>query len=128
MKKVINTATDPKPEWLMGGNPSAIEAQEAQGQRELTRSKQEGIVQQLPVKINSGGKNAKDEYEKMGIKVIGKTKGDDQFYDVKLPVAWNINPTDHPMWSTLFDEHGKKRATIFYKAAFYDREAFVNIV
>jgi hypothetical protein len=30
------------------------------------------------------------------------------------------------MWSHLLDEKGRKRASIFYKAAFYDRSARIN--
>jgi len=31
------------------------------------------------------------------------------------------------MWSYLHDEHGRERCAIFYKAAFYDRDAFLTI-
>ena len=30
------------------------------------------------------------------------------------------------MWNNLYDEKGRKRANFFYKAAFYDRDAFIN--
>lgn len=46
-KKVKNTAKNPRFEWLFGGNPNAIEAQEQQGQKELLESSQ------LPIKVNS---------------------------------------------------------------------------
>ena len=31
------------------------------------------------------------------------------------------------MWSDLLDAHGRKRAAIFYKAAFYDRSATISL-
>ena len=104
---------------MFGGNPGAIEAQEANGQRELVNSSQ------LPAK---GDRNVdvKAQYEKMGIKVIGETKGDDLFLDVELPSGWKLQPTEHSMHSHLIDDLGRKRAGIFYKAAFYDRKADVN--
>ena len=60
------------------------------------------------------------------IQVVGPSKGDDLFTDVKLPQGWRIQPTNHSMWSDLLDEAGVKRAAIFYKAAFYDRSAFIR--
>ena len=30
------------------------------------------------------------------------------------------------MWNELYDNKNRKRATFFYKAAFYDRDAFIN--
>lgn len=121
--KITNTENSPRPEWLMGGNPNAIEAQEKQGQDELTAKRE---ICQLPAKINPNGW-PEHEYPKLGIEVIGRTKGDNLFFDVRLPKGWEIKPTAHSMWSELVDETGKERASIFYKAAFYDREAFINI-
>ena len=31
------------------------------------------------------------------------------------------------MWSDLLDDKGVKRGSIFYKAAFYDRSAFLRL-
>lgn len=119
MKKITDTTKNPTPHWLMGGNPSAIEAQEKQGQSELVQSSQ------LPIKGNSPfGLDPKSQYEAIGIKVIGSS--DDLFYDVELPAGWNLKPTDHPMWSHLYDHKGGNRASIFYKASFYDRDSFIN--
>lgn len=119
--KTTNTKKDPKPQWLMGGNPDAIEAQESQGQSELIAS------EQLPRKCNyPRGCNAAEQYHKMGIKVFTTSKGDDLFLGVKLPEGWSKQATDHSMWNNLVDDKGRIRATFFYKAAFYDRDAFVN--
>ena len=98
-------------------NPSgAIERSEARGQQLLVNS------ETLPHKFNSG---TREQFEKMGI-VFGE-KADDIFSFVTLPQGWKKVATDHSMWSKLLDEQGRERASIFYKAAFYDRDAFLNI-
>lgn len=51
---------------------------------------------------------------------------DDLFWNVTLPDGWEIKATNHDMWNELYDDKGRIRATIFYKAAFYDRDAFIN--
>lgn len=66
----------------------------------------------------------KSQYEKMGIEIVSEY--DDLFYNIKLPDGWEIKATDHSMWNELFDDKGRKRADFFYKAAFYDRNAFIN--
>ena len=118
MKKILNTNKKERhPEWTLGGNPSAIENQEAQGQKMLCESSQ------LP--RTDGFKDIKEEYERIGIKVIGPSKDDDLFYDVILPKGWKIEPAEHSMWSKLSNEKGEEVASIFYKAAFYDRSAHI---
>lgn len=66
----------------------------------------------------------KNQYSKMGINVVDVY--DDLFYTVQLPKDWEIKPTDHTMWSDVFDNKGRKRMNYFYKCAFYDRSSFVN--
>lgn len=106
--------------WLCGGNPSAIELQEAQGQQELVNSCE------LPCKLGMGG-TAYPTYAKMGIVVLGdRTDQEQLFIEVRLPEGWRIIPTDHVMWSELVDGNDRKRASIFYKAAFYDRNAHIS--
>jgi len=109
--------------WLFGGNPNAIERQEKEGQDQLVQSSIEK-TQQLP--INGNGCDALEIYKLFGFEVLGKSEGDDIFYDVKMPEGWRIEPTNHSMWSNLVDPNGGKRASIFYKAAFYDRSSFIN--
>ena len=89
MKKIKNTSKSPKLDWLFGGNPNAILNQEKEGQNQLVESSYNENIQQLPVKGENG------LYEKLGIKIIGKSKNDDIFYDVNLPKGWKIKPTDH---------------------------------
>ena len=73
---------------------------EARGQRELCRSSQ------LP------RRHLTDRAEALGIRVLDE--GDDPlFCDVELP-------------GRLVDASGRKVAELFYKAAHYDRDAFVS--
>ena len=132
---------------MEGENPSmAIENQEKRGQQMVVRN------QRLPKKTNdhcvpdefsfkgirsgtsweerreiitrNNYEYTKSQYEKMGITIVGEY--DDLFYNVQLPEGWEIKATDHPMWNDLFDDKGRKRANFFYKATFYDRDAFIN--
>jgi hypothetical protein len=109
-----------------GGSPSgAIEAQEAAGQRELC-----GTTTRLPSDFNEYGDGAgkgKAALEAAGVKFLGPVEGDDLFLQVELPPGWKVEPTDHSMWSALKDGHGRKRAGVFYKAAFYDRKAHIHV-
>jgi len=53
--------------------------------------------------------------------------GKDLFIECVMPAGWKKVPTDHSMWSNLLDDKGRIRANIFYKAAFYDRDAFMDM-
>lgn len=98
--------------------PAGITAQEYRGQQELKNAKQ------LP---NCPETTTKDCLERWGIKFLGPVKGDKLFQHVILPEGWMIKPTDHSMWSDLLDDKGYKRASIFYKASFHDRDASISI-
>lgn len=132
---------------MEGENPSkAIENQERRGQQSVVRN------QRLPKKLNDYSvprevrwngieesmdwnethkiqtqnniEYTKQQYERMGITIVEEY--DDLFWNVTLPEGWEIKATDHSMWNNLFDDKGRKRANFFYKAAFYDRDAFIN--
>lgn len=100
-----------------GSADAPILAQEANGQRELVRGSQ------LP-RTGLFGAN-RPKWEAIGFKILGEDneKGDRLFVDVEIPEGWSKRPTNHPMWSDLIDDRGRKRASVFYKAAFYDRNA-----
>lgn len=104
---------------ICSGSPTEfIERQEAQGQRSLVQS------ETLPVDIIDG---KKEDLEKSGIKFLGEVPGDELFQFVELPEGWKKQATNHSMWSKLFDDKGRERASIFYKDAFYDRAAHLSI-
>ena len=117
-KKITNTAKDEvRPDWIMGGNPNAILNQEARGQDELVNS------MQLPVDIRGDRKILEQD----GVQFGAVSSNDPLFCHVTLPSGWVKRKTDHSMWSELVDASGNVRANIFYKAASYDRDAFMNI-
>lgn len=89
---------------------------EKRGQDDLVRSAK------LPRKCE---RCTRQQLEQMGI-VFGEDI-DDLFVAVVLPDGWKLQPTDHSMWSDLLDEKGRCRALVFFKAAFYDREAFISL-
>ena len=126
-KKITNTENSPEWGWVMGGNPRAIEEQERQGQQELVEASYNVDTQQLPRNCNfPRGIDVLRQYEELGVTRIMEDQGDPLFVTASLPKGWKIVPTDHSMWSRLLDDKGRERASIFYKAAFYDRDAFIN--
>ncbi len=97
--------------------PGGIEAQEARGQQSFVQS------ETLPTDM----RDARPVLEAAGVKFIGPVDGDPLFQKVQLPSGWKKEATDHSMWSELVDDKGRKRAAIFYKAAFYDRSAHLSL-
>ena len=96
-----------------GNSGDAIEAQESAGQTAAVASGR------LPTR------GLTEVATELGITIIGPTC--DLFSEVQLPEGWTIRATDHSMWNEVLDDKGEVRATYFYKAAFYDRDAFINL-
>jgi hypothetical protein len=101
---------------LVTGGDGSVERQEARGQQSFVKS------DTLPKEMLGCNRS---QLEKMGI-VFGDN-ADDLFVFCTLPEGWTKQRTDHSMWSSLLDEKGRKRASIFYKAAFYDRSAHIGL-
>jgi hypothetical protein len=106
--------------------PGGIEAQEARGTQQLAESAvlpSDGLVK---------SRSRREHYAKWAAKAgitIGDLVDDDPlFVHVTLPDGWRQECTGHSMWNDLLDEKGRKRAAIFYKAAFYDRSAHIHPV
>lgn len=97
--------------FIAASTPGGIERQEAAGQQELVNGTN------FPIDMSPN----REAFEKMGF-VFGQ-QVDDIFFSAKLPAGWKKEATDHSMWSYITDAQGRKRAAIFYKAAFYDRRA-----
>lgn len=96
--------------------PGGIEAHEAAGQQMLCKSELLPIdLQRVPRKV----------FEDLGF-TFGEPV-DSVFVKGTLPPGWQIKPTEHSMWNDLVDEKGRKRGGMFYKAAFYDRSAFMRL-
>lgn len=101
-----------------GGPGGAIEAQEAAGQRELVNS------DVIPTRLQG---STEDDLTALGFKLGPVVEGDDMFRRASLPEGWEREGSEHAMWSYLLDGLGRRRCSIFYKAAFYDRDAFMSI-
>src|SRR5262249_23103348 len=99
---------------IVAATPGGIEAQEAAGQAMLCLSST--LPKECP----------RAELEAYGV-TFGDAQ-DDLFVKVTLPAGWKKQATDHSMHSDLLDDKGRKRASIFYKAAFYDRRADMHLV
>ena len=112
---ITNTATQERS--MLDGMPGMIEASESRGQRELVSSTQ------LPTQVRGDKQRLIDA----GVVFGEQCKGDKLFCEATLPPGWKKEATDHSMWSKLVDADGVERASIFYKAAFYDRAAFMNV-
>lgn len=103
--------------FLAATTPGGIEDQEAAGQVTFVSNAT------LPKEMLHGCD--REKLEQMGIKFGADM--DDLFVTAQLPDGWKKKATNHSMWSDLIDEKGRKRAAIFYKAAFYDRRAHISL-
>lgn len=101
---------------LVASTPGGIERQEAAGQRTLVASAM------LPKEINGA---TREQLTALGFKFGADV--DELFVQCELPPGWTKRGTDHSMHSDVLDEKGRKRAGIFYKAAFYDRRADMSV-
>jgi hypothetical protein len=105
---------------IVAQTPGGVEMQEAAAQRAFTHD------DRLPIK---GLSQVKPGLERIGF-VFGEplTGQDSIFIQCKLPPGWTKKATDHSMWSDLLDEKGRKRASIFFKGAFYDYDAHISFI
>lgn len=98
------------------GSSGMIEAQEKRGQTELVHSE---LIPRLHV--------PDEQLLAVGF-TLGPMIADDRlFRKATLPTGWKRRPSDHSMWSYIDDQQGRQRASIFYKAAFYDRDAHMSL-
>ena len=113
---ITNTiADDPMVKFAVAAF-GGIEAQESQGQRELVNSTR------LPTDSRD-----EDELLALGFSFGEPDPHDPMFRDATLPEGWRKEGSDHAMWSYILDERGARRVAVFYKAAFYDRSAFMRL-
>lgn len=97
------------------GNTSYITGMEAAGQRQIVAA-----TRLLP---------ADGDWEALQTLGFGAPEptDDELFVKTSLPQGWTKGETDHDMWSSVLDERGIERVSVFYKAAFYDRRASFHI-
>jgi hypothetical protein len=115
---------------VMGENPlayapGAIEAAQESAQRALVESTL------LPIKFNQYFDQPEgdkwDMLARLGFVVDRSEVVTGLFYRATLPTGWKRLAMANSYGSMLVDEQGRKRATLFYKAAAYDREAFWSL-
>jgi len=103
---------------LSDGNNGYIGGMEAAGQRQLVASTS------LPTALSSG---TDADFEALGF-TFGEPDPDDRlFRPATLPEGWSKQRSDHNMWSYVVDQYGRRRVAVFYKAAFYDRNADMRL-
>lgn len=69
-------------------------------------------------------KDTRKALEELGFTVLDER--DDLFYEVRPPEGWSKSTQGY--WTTVLDTEGKERMTQFFKGAWYDTDAFLNIV
>lgn len=100
------------------GIEGAITEQEANGQREIVNS------DVIPTRLNGC---TEQDLTDLGFTLGEPVDGDPLFRRATLPAGWSRQGSEHALWSYLLDEQGCRRCSIFYKATFYDRRAFLSI-
>lgn len=106
---------------LVAAAPGGIEAQEAAGQRALVAS-----FTRLPKAFNVRQEFPREMLKRLGFKIGDEVDG--IFVSVNPPPGWSMVATDHSMHSDVLDGQGRKRMGVFYKAAFYDRNAHFRML
>lgn len=135
MKKPINTTkqADDNPLRVImeamiheEAGTSHIGTQEAEGQALFVGSDTLPVDHQELEQLDEIGMT-QEILESLGFEFLGPVEDDPLFHWVNFPSGWTKEPSDHSMWSYLIDPKGRKVASIFYKAAFYDRRSFMRL-
>lgn len=100
----------------MGGEKNVIEHMEAEGQQQACKCSY--VAREMYPNRYA--------WERLGF-VFTDIPNDCVLCKAILPEGWSIQPTEHSMWNNILDEKGRKRASMFYKAAFYDRDANMRL-
>jgi hypothetical protein len=103
----------------LGGLDGYVGEMEQRGQEQLVHS------DRLPVELNS---SKEEDFLAAGFTFGEPDPQDPLFRPATLPEGWKREGMDHSMWSQIVDHKGRQRVRIFYKAAFYDRRAFMSLV
>jgi len=122
MKNIKEDSLETLTNAMMFGGSEAIEMSEKKGQSKMVSNTYlprvfNGVAWDKP-------KDTREWYESLGIKV--RDCEDDLFYECELPSSILLEAReDTSYWSNL-KRDGSVIGTIFYKAASYDRSAFIN--
>ncbi|MFH1896516.1 MAG: hypothetical protein ABH814_03565 [bacterium] len=74
-------------------------------------------------RMRGGGSDTRDILGEAGFKVV--VEHDDLFYKVKPPQGWTKQTQGY--WTYVYDAEGNERFSQFFKGAWYDRDAFLNV-
>lgn len=108
---------------LSGQSPQFILTGEESAQRAVAENAKWLLARKMNRMASRDGRAVKDILEAMGFTILGEH--DDLFYEVHPPKGWTKETQGY--WTTVRDENGKERISQFFKGAFYDRDAFLNI-
>lgn len=132
---IENTSQRHPIEHLVGcsdGNTSNyIEGMERSGQQQLLKS---DLLPANAGRVWSGEGDGMldisgwDVLTQWGFQRGERVEGDPLFVHTTLPEGWARKGSDHAMHSTIVDDRGVERVSVFYKAAFYDRRASMSVI
>ena len=108
---------------LSGQSPQFILTGEESAQRAVAENEKWLLARKMNRMASRDGRAVKDILEKMGFKVL--SEHDDLFFEVQPPEGWTKETEGY--WTTVKDKDGKERISQFFKGAFYDRDAFLNV-
>jgi hypothetical protein len=128
---VENTETTVSEKPIMSlvlGTPTGVYASERRAQAQVVESDVIPAEIQSPyvdgqLKVGYGV----DILRAWGFTLGKPVDGDPLFIHVTLPPGWKKKGSSHAMWSSIVDEQGRERCSIFFKGAFYDRSAHLSI-
>lgn len=103
---------------FVAGTEAVIEQQERAGQTQFLAS------EQLPTDLDG---DSRADFEAVGFTFGDPTPGDPLFQSASLPNGWRKTRSDNDLWTHIVDTLGRRRAAVFYKAAYYDRRAFMRL-
>lgn len=102
---------------MSDGTSGYIEGMEAAGQRQLVAS----------ASLPTDSRNHDADFIALGFTFGDPDPNDPLFRPATLPDGWEKEGSDHAMWSFILDQFNRRRVAVFYKAAFYDRRAFMRL-
>ena len=100
----------------LSGEPNVLEHMEKEGQQRAVNNTMVA-KKMFP---------ARENWEELGF-TFTDIPGDNVLCKATLPEGWEMVAIDHSMWNNIIDEQGRVRGSMFYKAAFYDREARMEL-
>ena len=100
----------------MSGEANVLEHMEAEGQQKAVKY----------TMVAKRMRPNREVWEKLGF-TFSDIPGDDVLCKAELPEGWYLEATSHSMWSNIIDEQERTRGSMFYKAAFYDRDANMSL-